>query len=130
MVKLAAKRLQTLPGIPAPVALSTAPRHVRLAPRRRRDPIEEPIDTISTRDRFGLVQPVINGYTLDIRFRMLQPHELAAATSFPRGYVFKGTREEVVKQIGNAWPGRLAKALCASALADFARNKTKAHRVA
>jgi DNA (cytosine-5)-methyltransferase 1 len=38
----------------------------------------------------------------DILFRMLQPHELAAGMGFPPGYVFKGTRGEVVKQIGNA----------------------------
>jgi site-specific DNA-cytosine methylase len=56
------------------------------------------------RDRFGLVQPVIDGYVLDIRFRMLQPHELAAATSFPKEYQFVGKKEDVVKQIGNAWP--------------------------
>jgi DNA (cytosine-5)-methyltransferase 1 len=85
--------------------------------------VEEPIDTISTRDRFGLVQPVIDGYALDIRFRMLQPHELAAATSFPKTYIFKGTREDIVKQIGNAWPGELANALCTAALHDFAAKR-------
>ena len=54
--------------------------------------IEEPLPTISTRDRFGLVQPVINGKTLDIRFRMLQPHELAAAMGFPSHYKFQGPK--------------------------------------
>jgi DNA (cytosine-5)-methyltransferase 1 len=82
--------------------------------------VDEPIDTISTRDRFGLVQPVINGYVLDIHFRMLQPHELAAAMSFPKSYAFKGTREDVVKQIGNSWAGELSMALCVSAVQDFA----------
>ena len=48
---------------------------------------------------------------MDIRFRMLQPHELARAMSFPDGYQFNGTREQVVKQIGNAVPVALAKAL-------------------
>jgi site-specific DNA-cytosine methylase len=43
---------------------------------------------------------------------MLQPHELARAMSFGDDYIFKGTREQKVKQIGNAWPRRTAKALC------------------
>jgi DNA (cytosine-5)-methyltransferase 1 len=81
--------------------------------------VDDPLDTIPTRDRFGLVQPMINGYALDIHFRMLQPHELAAATSFPASYVFHGSREDVVKQIGNAWPGETAKALCAMAVRDY-----------
>ncbi len=90
--------------------------------------VEEPIDTISTRDRFGLVQPVIDGYVLDIHFRMLQPHELAAATSFPKSYVFQGTREDVVKQIGNAWPGELATALSSVVVEDYAGRKARASR--
>jgi site-specific DNA-cytosine methylase len=46
-------------------------------------------------------------------------HELAAAMSFPKEYEFVGTREAVVKQIGNAWAGKLAKALCKSAVANL-----------
>ncbi len=72
--------------------------------------VDEPLDTISTRDRFGLVEtgrPV-----LDILFRMLQPHELARAMSFPAGYKFAGNREDRVRQIGNAVAGRIAEALC------------------
>lgn len=49
---------------------------------------------------------------LDIRFRMLQPHELAGAMSFPSTYVFTGTRKNKVKQIGNAVPRLMARALC------------------
>jgi DNA (cytosine-5)-methyltransferase 1 len=60
--------------------------------------VESPLPTVTTKDRFGLVE----GAALDIKFRMLQPHELAAAMSFPRDYEFKGTREQRVKQIGNA----------------------------
>lgn len=82
--------------------------------------VDEPLDTVSTRDRFALVQPVIDGYVLDIHFRMLQPHELAAATSFPKSYVFTGTREDVVKQIGNSWTGELSFKLNVAAVADFA----------
>jgi DNA (cytosine-5)-methyltransferase 1 len=79
-------------------------------------PIDEPLDTISTKDRFGLVMPVVNGYALDIRFRMLQPKELAAAMGFHEGYQFTGNREAVVKQIGNAVCVNTAQALCEAVL--------------
>ena len=82
--------------------------------------IDEPIPPLCTADHIALVQPVINGLALDIHFRMLQPHELAAAMSFPKTYKFTGTREEVVKQIGNSWAGELSKALCQAAVQDFA----------
>ncbi len=79
--------------------------------------IDEPIGTLMSRDHFGLVEPQDNGAVLvDIRFRMLQPHELARAMSFPDDYEFAGTREQKVKQIGNAVPVQLAKALCLTLL--------------
>jgi len=74
--------------------------------------INEPLDTITTKDRFGLVETA----ELDIRFRMLQPHELAAAMSFDHDYEFKGTKADRVRQIGNAVPVRTAKALCEALL--------------
>lgn len=76
--------------------------------------VNEPLDTITTKDRFGLVE-VSGKYQIDIRFRMLQPHELAAAMSF-ENYKFTGNRGEQVKQIGNAVPVRIAQALCTSLL--------------
>lgn len=86
--------------------------------------VDEPVPTITTRDRVGLVEPEVHqdGDTvamLDIRFRMLQPHELAAAMSFPAGYVFAGNRSDKVRQIGNAVPVRLAQALCGCALGQM-----------
>lgn len=85
--------------------------------------VDEPLKTQTGRDRFGLVQPMVfesegKRYLLDIRFRMLQPHELARAMSFPKGYKFSGNREQVVKQIGNAVPVNLAKALCTALLSE------------
>lgn len=74
--------------------------------------LDSPAPTLTTKDRLGLVQPA----HLDIRFRMLQPHELAAAMSFPEGYQFIGNKAEVVRQIGNAVPVRTAAALCEAAL--------------
>jgi DNA (cytosine-5)-methyltransferase 1 len=86
--------------------------------------VDEPLKTQTGRDRFGLVQPMVfdhdgKRYLLDIRFRMLQPHELARAMSFPKGYKFHGNREQVVKQIGNAVPVELASALCGAHLSRY-----------
>jgi DNA (cytosine-5)-methyltransferase 1 len=79
--------------------------------------VEQPMPPVTTKDRFALVEPVvINGKTLDIRFRMLKPHELSAAMGFPKEYEFTGTKTDHVKQIGNAVSVRTAAALCRSAL--------------
>lgn len=82
-------------------------------------PVTEPLDTVTTKDRFGLVtfEQAHAGLALDIRFRMLKPHELAGAQGFTSDYVFSGTIEEQVRQIGNAVPRRLARALCLALLA-------------
>jgi len=73
-------------------------------------PVSEPMDTVTTKDRFGLIEPDA-GPPVDIRYRMLQKHELAGAQSFPPDYVFKGNTTEIKKQIGNAVPCRTAEAL-------------------
>lgn len=78
---------------------------------------DDPAPTLTTHERLGLVLPVVNGKMLDIRFRMLQPHELAAAMCFPSSYRFEGNRSDVVRQIGNAVEVNVARALCASLLA-------------
>jgi DNA (cytosine-5)-methyltransferase 1 len=84
--------------------------------------IDDPAPTVTCKDRFGLVRPVVeidgNRYLLDIRFRMLQPHELALAQGFPKGYQFTGTKTDQVKQIGNAVPRRLARAIVGAVLSQ------------
>lgn len=80
--------------------------------------VEEPLDTVTAKDRFGLMIPGVGVVGLDIRFRMLRPHELAAAMGFPKNYQFMGTREQQVKQIGNAVACNTAKALCKALLED------------
>lgn len=84
--------------------------------------IDDPAPTVTCKDRFGLVKPVVeidgNRYLLDIRFRMLQPHELALAQGFPKGYQFTGTKTDQVKQIGNAVPRRLARAIVGAVLSQ------------
>jgi len=82
--------------------------------------IDSPLPTVTTRARFGLVQPVVKiegrKYLLDILFRMLRPRELALCQGFKREHDFSGTQAEQVKQIGNAVPRRLARALVVAAV--------------
>ena len=104
-------------------------------------PITEPVPVLDTSNRYGLVQPLICEMRSNsgcrpvteplstvstsgahhalvesmpgvrIGFRMLQPHELSAAQSFPKEYMFTGNRADVVKQIGNAVCPKMAQAL-------------------
>ena len=102
--------------------------------------IDEPVPTLDTSNRYGVVEPFITEYYgnggshpieiplptittkdrfavcgvtdgIELGFRMLQPSELSAATGFPSDYKFTGTKVEVVKQIGNAVPPNFAKAM-------------------
>lgn len=86
-------------------------------------PVSDPLPTVTTKDRFALVAPVVNGRKLDIRLRMLKPHELARAMSFGDDYQFAGNQGDQVKQIGNAWPCRLGQALIHSLMQDYAVGK-------
>lgn len=72
-----------------------------------------PLSTVTTKDRFALVEGT---YGFDILFRMLKPHELAAAQGFPSTYWFAGNVKDQVKQIGNAVPVHTAKALVTAGL--------------
>ena len=84
--------------------------------------LERPLDTITSKDRFGLV--VVRGETYriaDIAMRMLQPRELARATSFKDSYIldpiYNGkplTKTDQVWMIGNAVPPVMAEALVKS----------------
>ena len=88
---------------------------------RGAESIDQPIGTITTKERFGLVRGFLvqykgAQYILDIRFRMLQPHELAKGMGFPPDYKFAGKKKDQVKQIGNAVSPNLSEALIYSAL--------------
>lgn len=62
-------------------------------------PLDRPLRTVTTLDRFAYVRPTIRGHEM----RMLQPTELAAAMGFPAEHLFpKSTRREKIKLIGNA----------------------------
>jgi DNA (cytosine-5)-methyltransferase 1 len=84
-------------------------------------PASNPLNTVVTKSHIGLLGPSVNP-RLDIRFRMLKPHELKRAQGFPDDYVITGNVTEQTKQIGNAVPVNTAKAL---ALAAMGRNKDK-----
>ncbi|GGJ06185.1 DNA cytosine methyltransferase [Halopseudomonas pertucinogena] len=74
--------------------------------------VEQPLDTITTRDRLALVTVWIGGdpyVIVDICLRMLQPHELYAAQGFPSNYIIdrghdgrRFTKTEQVHMCGNS----------------------------
>jgi len=79
-------------------------------------PVSKPIPPVTTKDRFALITPE----NVRLGFRMLKPHELAAAQSFPRDYIFTGNRGEIVKQIGNSVCPKIAEALTTSCMRELA----------
>ena len=86
--------------------------------------LDVPIPTLTTKDRYALVGT--NGNGIELGYRMLQPHELAAATGFPEDYVFTGTKSDVVKQIGNAVPPAFARAMFSAILEGRTRRSKSA----
>lgn len=105
-------------------------------------PVSRPAPTVSTAGAIALVEPFLvscgkqgqtelpevtiagKRYLLDIRFRMLQTHELAAAQGFPENYQFSGNKTQAIKQIGNAVPRNMARALI---LATLGQNNQIGH---
>lgn len=82
--------------------------------------LDEPLGTVTTNDRFGLVTVDGADYQIvDIGMRMLQPHELYRAQGFPAGYIidqdYRGKRYAKDKQVarcGNAVPPPLLRRWC------------------
>lgn len=91
--------------------------------------LEQPTPTICATGRVNLVQA--DGATYDILFRMLEPHELAAAMGFTTEdfkYEFAGTKTDQIKQIGNAVSVAKMKACVKAIMADVApKQKTAAN---
>jgi DNA (cytosine-5)-methyltransferase 1 len=62
--------------------------------------LREPLHTLTTQDRFGLVTVRGEPYAIaDIGMRMLQPHELFAAQGFPSDYLIDITNPETGRPI-------------------------------
>ncbi|SCM71553.1 C-5 cytosine-specific DNA methylase [uncultured Pleomorphomonas sp.] len=113
--------------------------------------VSEPLPTVTSKARFGMVAPVthrdgsdrardvseplptITGANrgelafvagtdrYDILFRMLEPHELAAAMGFigdGETYEFAGTKTDQIKQIGNAVSVAMMRAVVGALMAD------------
>lgn len=84
--------------------------------------VDEPAPAICATGRVDLAQGVTRESPpeYDILFRMLEPHELAAAMGFSdeeSRYEFCGNKTEVTRQIGNAVPVNCAAALVGALLA-------------
>ena len=73
--------------------------------------VQEPIDTITTKDRFALVTIHGEEYIItDIRMRMLQPRELFNAQGFPGTYIIDRDAD------GNPYPKTKQTARCGNAV--------------
>lgn len=95
--------------------------------------LEEPLSTVTTRDRFGIVTVEGEAYQIvDIGMRMLTPRELFKAQGFPADYeietgVFQDgsrrtlTKTAQVRMCGNSVCPPIAAALVAANCADMAR---------
>ncbi|HHW36787.1 MAG TPA: DNA cytosine methyltransferase [Bacillales bacterium] len=95
--------------------------------------LDGPLHTITTKDRFGLV--TVHGekfQIVDIGFRMLQPHELYPAQSFPKTYIFDRDyknkpikKTDQVAKCGNAVPPVFAEALVRANLPEFCASSSR-----
>jgi DNA (cytosine-5)-methyltransferase 1 len=107
------------------LAFITAQHGERQGQAPRVHDIYDPVPTIAATGHVDLViaEAVSEGDRYDILFRMLEPHELAAAMGFNEGddiYEFAGTKTEKIKQIGNAVSVSMMKAEVRSIMADAA----------
>lgn len=88
--------------------------------------IGEPAPTIAATGHINLVEATAE---YDILFRMLEPHELAAAMGFTTDeatYEFAGTKTEQIKQIGNAVSVAKMQACVRALMADAAPKRESA----
>jgi DNA (cytosine-5)-methyltransferase 1 len=91
----------------------------------------EPMHTITSKDRFGVVTVHVGGDTFgiaDIGMRMMWPRELFRAQGFPDSYLIgdgedglKLTKEDQVRMVGNSVAPPVAAALIAANLGARAR---------
>jgi DNA (cytosine-5)-methyltransferase 1 len=82
--------------------------------------VDEPAPTVAATGHIDLVEATAE---YDILFRMLEPHELAAAMGFTGEdaiYEFAGTKTEQIKQIGNAVSVAKMRACVGAIMADAA----------
>ena len=88
--------------------------------------LDRPLRTLTTLDRFGLVQWDSDGPTL----RMLQVPELKAAMGLPQSYQFNhGTRRDKVRLLGNGVAPPVMRAVVESLTQDDAVNHADRSRI-
>jgi DNA (cytosine-5)-methyltransferase 1 len=100
------------------LAFITAQHGERAGQAPRVHSVDQPSPTIAATGHVDLIQGA-EGF--DILFRMLEPHELAAAMGFDDGdqaYEFAGTKTDKIKQIGNAVAVSMMKAEVSAIMAD------------
>lgn len=91
--------------------------------------VNEPLDTVTTKDRFALVTIHGEEYVItDIKMRMLQPRELFNAQGFPPEYIidrdYNGREYSKTKQVarcGNAVTPPVATALVRANLPEYCK---------
>lgn len=96
----------------------------------------EPMHTIPTKDRLGLVTVAGQEYQIaDIGMRMLEPHELYAAQGFPSTYIIAPVvngkqlpKHAQVRMCGNSVCPPLAKALVAANVPEMATWNRRDHK--
>lgn len=89
--------------------------------------LQDPLHTITTKDRFGLVTVKQEKYQItDIGLRMLQPSELFAGQGFPKNYVIdrdangkKYPKKEQIARCGNSVPPDLPEHLVRANLPEL-----------
>lgn len=74
--------------------------------------VSSPLHTVTTKDRFGLVMVHGEEYQIvDIRMRMLKPHELFAAMGFPKDYIInRDSSGKILSQVAQV--ARCGNAVC------------------
>ena len=98
--------------------------------------VSEPLDTITTKDRFAVVTVHGEDYIItDIRMRMLQPRELFKAQGFPDNYIIdvdaEGKPYAKTKQVarcGNAVTPPVPCALVRANLPEYCEMKNEESR--
>lgn len=84
---------------------------------------DEPMATVTCKDRHALVTRNLVTRVEECEFRMVEPHEYAAAMEFPDDYIYIGekpgrppTKRQWVEMIGNAVPPVIARDLVGMAV--------------
>lgn len=93
-------------------------------------PVDDPVGTLTSKDRYGLVCCTIAGnpyVVVDIGMRMLTARELANCQGFPPDYWLPPVKTHAVARIGNSVPPQLAAAVIrANFVETTKRSKVKA----